>query len=87
MAKASYSQIGGPDGHLAKLEPFEGNSMSATREANGRYVVWSYATAIGSFAHGEFLDYGGYYSKTTSRHQSLMRAWTGAKWHGPRTAS
>ena len=29
MSKATYSKIGGPDGHLANRRPFEGNSMSA----------------------------------------------------------
>lgn len=75
MAYASYSLIGGPEGLLARREPFQGNSMRA--EWIGRtYTVWSYRTVIaeaeqdGGVTHNEQR-----YSVTTSHHQNLCRAW------------
>lgn len=74
---ANYRQIGGPNGHLAKLEPFKGNSMSARVDEDGVYSIFSYRTMIGFYKNGELTDFGKRYSVTTSKHQGQMRAWTG----------
>ena len=75
---ASYREIGGPDGLLARMKAFDGNSMSA-RYVDGKYVVFSYATEI-----ARVEDTGMYlrrtlntrkYSVTTSRQQNLCAAW------------
>lgn len=82
----SYRAIGGPDGKLAGLEPFNGNSMSAFGDVDAKhgpgYSVYSYATEIarvirhpdtGSFV--ALVTESGTYSPTTSRQQNLCRAW------------
>lgn len=84
--KTNYRNI--PD-KLKKCEAFEGNSMSAfIDEDMGTYYVKSYdtiiaqAVAIGRDAEGNW-DYSDcdkwvsetFYSKTTSHHQNLCRAW------------
>lgn len=78
VRNASYRDIGGPDGLLARTVPFAGNTMSA-QEADGTYRVYSYATEI---ARVEETEAGlrkwvsdKYYSVTTSRQQNLCRAW------------
>lgn len=79
---ANYSEIGGPDGKLARLEPFNGNSMSARGDVDGNgYCVFSYATMIARVDRapddGKFVasvTTGGF-SPTTSRQQNLCRAW------------
>lgn len=80
QGSATYAQIGGPNGYLAILHPFAGNSMSACWEGEA-YVVYSYNTVI-AVAHptsdGLVLDLNHHrYSPTTSRHQGLVRAWLG----------
>lgn len=107
---ASYRAIGGPTGHLARLEPFDGNSLRgadsfsdwsqsygrmpgdevskvrALIEEHGdpRFVVYSYATPI-AFVFGDDTVYvpDTKYSATTSRGQTLCRAWLArqAYWH------
>ena len=63
---------------LDGLVPFRGNSMSGNWY-NGRFIVWSYQTAIG------YSDVTGFgisedkYSVTTSRHQNLLRKVWGPK--------
>jgi hypothetical protein len=78
MGKVSYSEIGGPGGKLARCQEFRGNSMRAER-TDTHYIIYSYRTVIGTYdlIAGELDDRGGRYSVTTSRHQGLMRAWTG----------
>lgn len=56
FGSATYRQISGPNGHLAKREPFEGHSMRAEWEchstegeypsAHDAYVVYSYDQVI-----------------------------------------
>jgi hypothetical protein len=75
MSYARYSEIGGPDGLLARREPFKGKSMSARRDSRGTYIVRSYYTDI-AWARGEHVHVSErYWSATTSRHQHLCRAW------------
>lgn len=83
MAYAAYHQIGGPDGHLANLREFEGNSMSAFW-VSGVYKIFSYSTCVASWdsMNGEFHYEAKMYSVTTSRQQTLIRAWTGRAIYG-----
>lgn len=76
--KAPYHEIGGPGGHLARLRPFGGNSMSAEWD-RGTYWVFSYGTLIAWYDpyDGTLNVNETRYSVTTSRHQSLASAWTG----------
>lgn len=81
-AYATYRDIGGPDGYLARMIPFHGNSMHAERDDDGDYLVYSYRTVI-AMAHQ--TGYGvevrlddRFYSTTTRRHQNLVKAWLGA---------
>ena len=83
--KATYHTIGGPSGHLANLRAFNGNSMWATRHADGGYFVYSYRTAIAFYDPKDNTLYlnTDQYSPTTSHHQTLAAAWTN-HWHnGP----
>ena len=78
MSKATYSEIGGPDGHLANRRPFEGNSMSAYWSVwlgYKVYRVFSYTTQIAESSPAALLLNEDQYSVTTSRHQNLCRAW------------
>jgi hypothetical protein len=71
----SYRQITGPDGKLARCEPFNGNSMSAF-EHDGVYVVRSYGTTIAErHDDGTLVFNARRFSTTTSRHQNAARAW------------
>lgn len=77
---ANYRQISGPDGHLANLTPFKGNSMYAEHADNGDYVVYSYWTEIGRVTtSGEVIIPDTRYSVTTSKQQGYVRAWLGYK--------
>ncbi len=86
MPRSNYRQIAGWDGHLSKLEPFQGNTMSAFVDPDsGVYYVKSYDTVIayanpiGRIGDGSW-DYSTAdvwvtetrYGTTTSRHQSLL---------------
>lgn len=83
VRNASYREIGGPDGLLARTVPFAGNTMSAQEDADGTYRVYSYATEIARVERVEEPDWCGlrkwvteeYFSTTTSRQQNLCRAW------------
>jgi hypothetical protein len=76
---ANYRQISGPNGHLANLTPFKGNSMFAQIE-DGDYVVYSYWTEIGRVTKsGEVVVPDTRYSVTTSKHQGKVGAWMGYK--------
>jgi hypothetical protein len=75
VRNATYRQIGGPDGLLAKRIPFEGNSMSAYVDAYGEYYVLSYTTIIAQADDERVMVGIDHYSRTTSRHQNLCRAW------------
>lgn len=72
--RASYREIGGPDGLLARRESFRGNSMSAHHEGSD-YVVVSYSTEIARANHEGVIVHERYYSVTTTRQQNLRRAW------------
>lgn len=81
MTYAAYHEIGGPSGLLATLKAFEGNTMSASWNADHTvYRVYSYNTCIAEYH--PFEDGGTLhatvptYSVTSARHQSLARAWT-----------
>ncbi len=80
MRKVTYSEIGGPDGLLARRQPFYGSSMSAYQVdfADGQfYVVFSYQTPIGWLEERTrtYWINPQRFSVTTSRHQGLMMAW------------
>lgn len=110
MSQASYAQIGGPNGMLARRASFTGNSMSAVwiperalspwgvgllsdhdikeyykacdyteRGFCSLYIVRSYRTPI-AWAHEGRTAYivGAKFSSTTSRQQTLVRAWIDA---------
>jgi len=49
--KATYSDIAGPGGHLAHLEPFDGNSMRATGEHVTDELVWVVKEASNGVKH------------------------------------
>lgn len=80
MTYATYRDIGGPSGLLARTIPFEGNTMSA-HWSNDRcaYRVFSYSTCIAEYRPYE--DGGTLhvtvptYSVTSARHQSLAKVW------------
>ena len=73
---ATYREIGGPDGLLARGLPFDGNSMSARTDRHGAYCVYSYATEIARVdADGRQTFNDQHYSQTTSRQQNLCHAW------------
>lgn len=76
---SSYRQIGGPNGHLARLEGFRGHSLSARMGSDGVYRVVSYDTEIARVdtrtAPFEKRIRDRYYSPTTTRGQNLCRAW------------
>jgi hypothetical protein len=74
---SSYRKIQGPRGHLAKREPFTGNTMSAVRGHGEDYLVSSYETVIAwcDGVTGEVTIQDKFYSPTTTRHQNLCRAW------------
>lgn len=80
QGSATYAQIGGPNGYLATLTPFAGNSMSACWEGEA-YVVYSYNTAIAVVhptCEGLLVEFNEHhYSVTTSRHQGQTKAWLG----------
>lgn len=75
MTQASYKAIGGPGGHLAHCRPFTGNTMHAEWN-DGVYEVTSYRTIIAAFnpLTGVYVSEQ-HFSRTTSRHQGLCRAW------------
>lgn len=86
MGNKSYRAIGGPMGLLAVCMPFKGNTMSARyetvwfpseMETRMVYRVYSYSTVIAQYDLDtrEKLIPDTRYSKTTSRHQMLVRAW------------
>jgi hypothetical protein len=75
MGRASYGEIGGPGGLLARREPFQGNSMSARLEPDGAYVVTSYRTDIAWAAGDDVVITDQRYSTTTTRHTNMCRAW------------
>ncbi len=76
VRNATYRQIGGPNGLLARKGAFVGNSMSAHTERDGTYVVVSYRTPIATWRPGVGADVPDQrYSVTTSRQQNLCRAW------------
>lgn len=76
VRNATYRQIGGPNGLLARKVPFEGNSMSAILTGRGEYIVYSYATEIAwHCAETGPVVSERKYSTTTSRHQNQCRAW------------
>ena len=78
MKISNYREISGPDGHLANLRPFQGNSMSAHVSSEGDYVVYSYRTPIAWFGtDGVAIHNDTRYSVTTSKHQGYTRAWLG----------
>lgn len=88
MGYAACRRIGGPDGLLARTEPFEGNTMWArwtTTDAPFRmlrhYEVYSYSTQIAEYdrATGGLRVADGHWSVTTTRHQNLCRAWLPCK--------
>lgn len=77
--KATYAQIGGPDGLLANLEEFSGNTLWSEWLDDNHYAVYSYETVIGLYnkrLNKVFFDRSKF-SQTTSRHQSLVTAWLG----------
>lgn len=90
---ATYHDIGGPDGLLARLQEFQGNSMSARwhtlPSGTSAYTVYSYRTPIARYCppepteretndmFAEFSLNDTYYSVTTANAQSLVRAWLG----------
>ena len=85
--RATYNDIGGPNGLLANLEEFEGNSLRA-HWALDTYIVVSYSTPIAEIelANGEdegrdlyerFALDESHYSVTTRHHQTLIGAWIG----------
>lgn len=69
---SNYREI---PGLLRARAPFEGNSMSATVSPSGLYEVWSYATVIATLdtRSGQKAFNDQKYSRTTSRHQNLVR--------------
>ena len=80
--RATYNNIGGPQGHLAWLEEFTGNTMQAhfayERHANTTvYKVYSYSTLMAIYdpSDGTLYYNDSTYSVTTSRQQTLIRAW------------
>lgn len=99
MTQASYRQIGGPDGLLARRQAFKGHTMRAETSpgyvnlgrlphderqrfpmGNGpkgvAYIVYSYSTPIAWVTNdGEIVVPDVKYSVTTSRQQTLCRAW------------
>lgn len=92
-----YHEIGGPDGHLANLRPFKGNSLSGRWVGDHRYEVVSYRTPIAAYEPPPEGDKGrdlygrlaldeGNYSVTTSKHQWLVRAWLARAVVGPDVA-
>lgn len=69
---SNYEQI---KGHLARLDEFKGNTMSARWEGD-RFCVYSYSTQIAEFEPGVgrwISDV--HYSVTTRRHKNLCRAY------------
>lgn len=83
--KATYNDIGGPNGLLATKDAFVGNSMSARWEYIGGdfiYQVFSYLTLIAAYYPPRKVGEDEMrwhtddrYSVTTSRHQNLCKAW------------
>ena len=55
MATA-YRKITGPNGHLAKREPFNGSTMWATGNALSLYTVYSYTSPIFKIERGGGAD-------------------------------
>lgn len=71
MSQLSYAEI--PTA-LRNRQNFQGNSMSAVRAPDGTYVVYSYNTVIANVTpNGDIAINERKYSKTTSRHQNLVR--------------
>ena len=70
---ATYNEI---PSLLSKRSEFEGNSMSARFDGAGIYTVLSYSTPIATVHHetGVWISETKY-SRTTSRHQNLCKAW------------
>jgi len=76
MRKANYREISGPNGHLANLRPFVGNTMSAKINEDGSYSVFSYNTEIACYSKDDGIYHNEIkYSVTTSKHQGYCRAW------------
>jgi len=70
MKTSNYAQI---RDHLIANEPFEGNTMRGGYEGD-TYRVYSYSTLIYSEFDGKCQFWnGGNYSRTTTRHQSILR--------------
>lgn len=73
---APYRDIGGPNGHVARHESFEGNSMSAHTDRDGTYKVLSYATVIATLSpDGLAWISDNHWGPTTGRHINICRAW------------
>lgn len=74
--RATYAEIAGPSGKLARLEPFEGHSMSATWEGDS-YCVYSYSTLIGYVHDGVAVAVISpvRYSTSNGYHAMLCRSW------------
>lgn len=92
----SYRDITGPDGALARLEPFTGNSMSARGDVNddAGYSVYSYGTEIARVVrHPETGRLVRFYAEenrwgtTTGRHLGTLGWLPGEPYplHSPRT--
>jgi hypothetical protein len=85
---SNYKEIGGMTGHLARLEPFTGNSMSGHWVApknptthQAYYSVVSYSTEIARVTMFP-LDVwvtDTHYSVTTTRQQNLCRKFLGMR--------
>lgn len=80
FGKATYRDIGGPEGYLATRTDFKGNSMSGETNSDGVYFVKSYNTVIAE-AHpdGTLIFNDAKYSHTTTRHQHLCHTWLARK--------
>lgn len=63
---------------LNTLTPFKGNSMWGDWH-EGKFIVFSYRTAIGYSTLTGFAISDDKYSTTTSRHQNLLRKVWGPK--------
>lgn len=61
--------------YLEQKKPFKASNFFAVRDLQGNYIVYSFATIMAVvFADGRenYLD-NSYYSRTTSRHQSIIK--------------
>jgi hypothetical protein len=74
MQRATYREI---PNRLYYRDPFVGNSCHAVRTPDENYYVWSYGTLILDYSLREsrvLMFNNRYYSVTTSRLQTMIRA-------------